>query len=123
MTQKINSSQILNQDYSTSEQDTGQKWIDGKTIYKKSFSGTITANANVRNIATIGDYPAVGTLVRAEGVFYGGGEYIAFGSVHVRADGTPNRSMAIRSDNQLITYSDISRTNAPYSFTIYYTKT
>ena len=109
--------------YSTSEVNTGFKWIDGKAIYKKSFSGTITAAANVRNIATIGSYPSVDTLVRAEGMFYGGGEYIAFGSAHVRADGTANRTMAIRADNQLITYSDTARTNAPYSFTIYYTKT
>lgn len=121
MAQKINQKQFGTK-YSTTEQLTGDVWIDGKAIYKKTFTGTITAAASVRNIALINDYPAVDTLVKAEGMFYGGGEYIAFGSVHVRADGSPNRSMAIRSDNQLVTYSDTARTNAPYSFTIYYTK-
>lgn len=31
-------------DYSTSEQDTGLKWVDGKTIYQKSYTGTTNAN-------------------------------------------------------------------------------
>ena len=29
-------------DYSTTEQDTGRKWIDGKPIYQKTFSLDIT---------------------------------------------------------------------------------
>lgn len=31
---------IGNLDYSTTEQDTGVKWIDGKTIYRKVYSGS-----------------------------------------------------------------------------------
>lgn len=32
-------------DYSTTEQDTGVKWVDGKPIYKISFSGTFQLSA------------------------------------------------------------------------------
>ena len=110
-------------DYSTSEQDTGQKWINGKTIYKKTYTGTLTAAAGVRLISTISSFPSVETMVKAEGWFNGGSEIVMFGSTHVNASGTINRAMAIRGDNQFVTWSDTARTNAPYAFTIYYTKT
>ena len=32
--------------YSTSEQDTGIKWIDGKKIYQKTLTGTVTEENN-----------------------------------------------------------------------------
>lgn len=108
--------------YSTSEADTGFKWIDGKTIYKKTFTGTLTASASVRLITTISSFPSVETMVKAEGWFNGGSEIVVFGSTHVSSSGTINRAMAIRGDNQLVTWSDSARTNAPYAFTIYYTK-
>ena len=40
---------ISDMDYSTTEQDTGCKWIDGKPIYKKTFSFTL-ANAEATTI-------------------------------------------------------------------------
>ena len=40
---------ISDMDYSTSEQDTGCKWIDGKKIYKKTFSFTL-ANAEATTV-------------------------------------------------------------------------
>ena len=55
---------ISDMDYSTSEQDTGCKWIDGKKIYKKTFS-FILANAE----ATIVNHGIsnFGLLIRFEG--------------------------------------------------------
>lgn len=35
---------VGNIDYSTTEQNTGIKWIDGEDIYSKVFSGTVTAS-------------------------------------------------------------------------------
>ncbi len=32
--------------YSTTEQDTGQKWIDGRTIYRKVVRGTVNMTGN-----------------------------------------------------------------------------
>ena len=55
---------ISDMDYSTSEQDTGCKWIDGKKIYKKTFSFTLvnaeatTVNHGISNF---------GLLIRYEG--------------------------------------------------------
>ena len=51
--------------YSTNEQDTGIKWIDGKTIWQKSFSFTITSGATyvpieVSNINEILKIDAIG---------------------------------------------------------------
>lgn len=34
--------------YSIVEQNTGKTWIDGKTIYRKCFTGTINITANTR---------------------------------------------------------------------------
>ena len=36
-------------DYSTSEQDTGLKWIDGKAIYQQTISFTVTSGSYVSN--------------------------------------------------------------------------
>ena len=55
---------VSDMDYSTSEQDTGCKWIDGKKIYKKTFSFTLvnaeatTVNHGISNF---------GLLIRYEG--------------------------------------------------------
>ena len=36
--------------YTTTEQDTGKKWIDGKTIYQKTITGTTAASAGINNL-------------------------------------------------------------------------
>lgn len=38
-------------DYSTSEQDTGQKWVDGKAIYQKTVSTGVMPNTTSKGIA------------------------------------------------------------------------
>lgn len=38
--------------YSTSEQDTGLKWIDNKKIYQKTFTGTLTATSAVGTVVS-----------------------------------------------------------------------
>ena len=54
--------------YSTTEQNTGATWIDGKPIYRKCYTGTITITANtkvnidlepnsdIENIINVGGY-------------------------------------------------------------------
>lgn len=51
MTQKINVEQIKGQDYSTTEQDTGAKWIDGKAIYKKTINFGVMPNNATKGVA------------------------------------------------------------------------
>lgn len=38
-------------DYSTAEVDTGRKWIDGKTIYKKTINFGVLPNNTVKSVA------------------------------------------------------------------------
>ena len=40
-------------DYSTTEQQTGEKWIDGKPIYRRVFTGNIVAAANALQATTL----------------------------------------------------------------------
>lgn len=42
---------ISDMDYSTTEQDTGCKWIDGKKIYKKTINIGSLPNATNKNVA------------------------------------------------------------------------
>lgn len=39
--------------YSTSEQDTGLKWIDGSTVYQITFSGALSGNAGTIDISAL----------------------------------------------------------------------
>ena len=56
---------ISDMDYSTSEQDTGCKWIDGKKIYKKTIDCGALPNATGKTIAHgIANF---GTLIKLEG--------------------------------------------------------
>ena len=41
---------ISDMDYSTSEQDTGCKWIDGKKIYRKTIDFGAFPNASSKNV-------------------------------------------------------------------------
>lgn len=56
--------------YSTSEVNTGKKWIDGKPIYRKAYNGTV-ANGTV--VVT-----NVDTLVDSGGSFFGGSVWSVF---------------------------------------------
>lgn len=53
--------------YSTLEQKTGQKWIDGKDVYQKSYQGTVTSTTGQEVLDTLSN----STLISAEG-FVGG---------------------------------------------------
>lgn len=50
--QKINNSQTnFANDYSTNEVDTGRKWHDGRTIYRKCITGTVNLAVGTISIA------------------------------------------------------------------------
>lgn len=62
----------LSGNYSFDEQDTGFTWVDGKTIYKKTFSFTTSSSAGQtktidHNITNFNSF------IRAEGDIYNGG--------------------------------------------------
>jgi hypothetical protein len=56
--QSVASVRNVSEDYSASETDTGKRWIDGKTIYRKGFTGTSGTGA-WQTVATISGYETV----------------------------------------------------------------
>lgn len=109
--------------YSTTEKDTGFKWIDGKTIYKKTYTGTITTGAASNSIITLETVSGLTGIISYSGFYYYGNislymtipcanyQYGRYGYV----DRTGN-------DIRLGTQSDVARTAAPYAVTVWYTK-
>ncbi|MDR1300721.1 MAG: hypothetical protein LBK50_03370 [Candidatus Nomurabacteria bacterium] len=53
--------------YPTTEQSTGETWIDGKPIYRRTFTGEIVAGANARVYKTLLAAGVVDTLIDSEG--------------------------------------------------------
>ena len=54
--------------YSTTEVDTGKKWIDGKSIYRKVYSGTYSVSAQgLAVLVPIASLGTVETMVNIQG--------------------------------------------------------
>lgn len=108
-------------DYSTSEVNTGFKWM-GKDIFCRGFSGVITSAANNSNTVNLMSSSGIDQIIRYHGSLTNtsGTQYImptSWGTTRwstVRISG---------GDIQLVTQLDVSRTNEPYALVIFYTKT
>ena len=116
---------ISDMDYSTSEQDTGCKWIDGKKIYKKTFTGTYNSAANTTtNIFT---FSGVSDLVDAKGWIADLDAKVAFGTAHRAGTSLILDSAAFLVDTNVIVRSfnntEYTGNNMSYAVTLYYTKT
>ncbi len=110
-------------DYSTSEQDTGVKWIDGKTIYKNTVNFGVLPNNTVKHVAH--GITGLSWIVRYEFISLnptgGQGSGVLFANVDrttttfgvVNIDAT-NVSVTTNVDRSLYSQSYI---------TLYYTKT
>ncbi len=62
-------------DYSNSEQKTGQKWIDGKEVYQRTLTGTVTGWTNQHfNVP----FTKTGIIIKFEGFLYSQSEVIPF---------------------------------------------
>ena len=109
-------------DYSTSEVNTGTKWIDGSAIYKKTFSNTTGSNdGSTKTIAH--NISGFASLVKAEGIVVndipGGTQYwqipTSFGSegwAAIRVDST----------NMYLNVYGGSLAGRSCNITLYYTK-
>lgn len=64
-----------NQSFSTSAQATTQRWIDGKLIYKQTFSLSLTGSGS-EQIFTIGLTSSATTVVKVEGIKKDTGSYV-----------------------------------------------
>ena len=109
---------ISDMDYSTSEQDTGCKWIDGKKIYRKTINIGSLPNSTSKNVAH--GISSLGIMVDMRGMaFYTNGislplPFVAISQASISLNATST-------DIVITTAND--RTAASGYITLYYTKT
>lgn len=77
---KINGKQDL-KDYSTTEQDTGIKWIDGRTIYKKTIN--CGKGPNIAQKDTQTGVTGIDFVTKIEGVLYNSTASIFMGPAYL----------------------------------------
>ena len=111
-------------DYSTTEQKTGQKWIDGKDIYCKTIYGAVKLDP-VQDWTVLDDSVSYDTMISANIVLKGNGGDVNDGNSIAHANGqTASPRFLVKKDHKLYYYAD-SNTSWTYEYflTIYYTKT
>jgi hypothetical protein len=124
----ITAGYTLNQDYSTTEQDTGIKDENGDKIYQRTFTGTLSGTGRADAPLLAKSY--VKKCIDATGYFIfssnANDNSIAIGQNLTTAANstwvTSGVTIETASGLALRTFSGEVRTNAPYSVTIWYTK-
>ena len=116
---------LENSSYSTSEVKTNATWIDGKPIYKKTFTGTYNSAANTTtNLFTFG---SVSDLVDVKGWIANSDAKVAFGAAHRAGTSLIFDSTAFLADTNVTVRSfnntSYAGSNLPYAITLWYTKT
>ena len=97
--------------YSENETATGQKWIDGKDIYQKTFSGTFVSESGTQTFGTL----LIDNLIH----IYGEAE-TQTGAFHAFERGL---DMSIKkSTGEMSANVSAGYTGGNYAFTIFYTK-
>ena len=106
-------------DYSTSEVNTGMKWIDGTDIYKKTVSFGNAPNSTTKNVAH--GISNLGVVVKLEGFGYS-----SVSDKYAPVPWVPSSSgslMDISVDNVNISMTSTSDRSAwAFTITLYYTK-
>ena len=104
--------------YSTTEKRIG-KWVDGKPIYRKSFSGTTVNNSNV----VLGYISDIDNVINAYG--WATSNYSnTWGIPSGRTDNYNNNWRLSTNNNQLaLVFGSYYTNNGKFTFTIEYTKT
>ena len=108
---------VSDMDYSTSEQDTGCKWIDGKKIYRKTVFFETVASGDVNSAHGISD---ISLVIKYEAFFISGGAYIAVPSL-VNTNG--GNYFAIWNITPTIIHTFSSIPFQDFYVTLWYTKT
>lgn len=108
--------------YSTTEQKTGQKWIDGKDIYVKSFEFT-SFTAGLNNFGAVS--ANVSEIVKFDGVFIKAISGASYNLPLSRYDNTTNYNQVYISDNIMCAIADGDFASSSYKLrlNVYYTKT
>ena len=111
---------ISDMDYSTSEQDTGCKWIDGKKIYKKTIS---CGGGSNKNKAVNHNISNLSRTIKIEGQAYDGSVCISI-PFTATGDGVSSSIQVYVSSTQIVINFGVDRSNLIEMYvTLYYTKT
>jgi hypothetical protein len=106
---------VGNLDYSTTEQDTGVKWIDGKNIYRKVFSYTTpSTGVTSEEVGTISDLDKVLII-----------QNMNYTNINNYIDQQASTYLYVSSTGSVMSYvgSAAAFLNIPGTAIIYYTKT
>lgn len=117
----VTSAKISYSTESTSEQAVGT-WTDGKTIYRKTYSGTYDSAANaVNNILTI---PNVENIIDVKGYISDIDAKVAIGSLHMVGSTIAAAPIVMVAGTNLLVrcYTSTSGSNLTYAVTLFYTK-
>ena len=109
---------ISDMDYSTSEQDTGCKWIDGKKIYKKTIDIGSLPNATSKNVAH--GISSLGIVVDMRGIAF----YANKVGLPLPFVAASNGSISLNTTaTDIVVTTTNDRTAASCYVTLWYTKT
>lgn len=111
-------------DYSTTEQKTGQKWVDGKDIYCKTIYSAVKLDP-VQDWTLLDDSVSYDTMIYANVVLKGnGGDVNDLNSIAHANGQTASPRFLVKKDHKLYYFADSNTTwTYEYFLTLYYTKT
>lgn len=107
--------------YSTTEQDTGLKWIDGKPIYQKTFSETTCPDNSAVTVASLSSLN-IENVVDAKGFAKSNSQSGYFRTLPFCGGGTNDIRIDVNNfDLRIVTFGDWRGYKA--TITVFYTKT
>ena len=108
--------------YSTTEQDTGQKWIDGKSIFRQTFEVNTRSLGNVEQIIDIGLPKTAITIIKVEGGIRAGVDFYPVEYINPNAPSGQNSQFKVTFYNGGWQLRFNTGSVGLFSVTIYYTK-
>jgi len=109
--------------YSTTEQDTGQKWLNGKNIFRQTFEVNTRSLGNVEQIIDIG-LPKTSslTIIKTEGGIRAGADFYPIEYINPNAPSGQNSQLKVTFYNGGWQLRFNTGSAGLLSITIYYTK-
>lgn len=108
--------------YSTAEQDTGQKWLDGKNIFRQTFEVNTRSLGNVEQIIDIGLPKTSLTIIKVEGGLRAGVDFYPVEYINPNAPSGQNSQLKVTFYNGGWQLRFNTGSVGLLSVTIYYTK-
>ena len=104
--------------YSTNEQKTGQKWIDGSDVYQKTYTGTIDADGETE----IADFTNK-KIIGVDGWFSDSNDTLGMSLGYFPQSQTWSSALHINPNNKLMLMNNSALYNGNYYITVKYIKT